>query len=433
MRSCDAPDVLVMELQDRLEKTNGKLHDLATMGAMISSKLEIDEILSVFMEMSIRVVDGEVGVIQLVEDGELATRINWGADDTVIKAIGFEDGRDISAYCFENKTPVIIEKYERKMEYGPNINSVIAVPIKSGSGCHGTIVIINKADGSGFGDQDRANLEMLVNFAAVAIDKANLLQESLERQRIQQELEIARQIQKAILPANEIAIRGVDIGTLYIPAREIGGDFYDIIDLGDGRLFIAVGDVSNKGIPAALVMSATSAIIKAELKDLPQITPARLMTTLNEILCDGIIRSHNMFATLFIARIDLNEKKLQYCNAGHIPPLYQVSGAEEILELKSGGTFVGQFADIDYMQGEIDIKAGDRLFAFTDGLTEAEDAEQNLFGLERVRQVFMSGAEPTAAAFCRKVKVWVNRFAEGAGEETVDDFTLFEMRFPGDQ
>jgi len=418
----------IFELQSSLEKTRWTLHDMATMGALIASILDLEKILSVVMEMSIRMVEGEVGLIQLQENKELVTRVNWGVDDAIIKSIIYKDDEDISNYCFNKQEAIVETEFDQKFKYGPQIKSFVALPIKSRARCHGTILIINKSTGDNFSENDKTNLEMLMNFAAVSIDNSILLKESLARQKFEQELEIARQIQETILPDKEAKIDGVDIGTAYFPAREVGGDFYDIIKINETDFLFVIGDVSNKGVPAAMVMSAASAIIKTQLDRDPSVNPARLVARLNNILCRGIIKSHEMFITIFIARFNMEKRKLVYCNAGHLPPLFWAAAKKEMIELRSGGTFVGQFPDMDYKQGEIAFRANDIIFAFTDGLTEAENAQGEFFGLERAMQVFLSVKDVTPNEFCMKVKEWVNRFAEGASEDTVDDFTLVNLR-----
>jgi sigma-B regulation protein RsbU (phosphoserine phosphatase) len=418
----------IYELETRLEETKSELRDLATMGTLIASILDIETILSVVMEMSIRAVEGEVGVIQLAENGELVSKITWGVDDTIIKSIIYRDDHDISSYCYEKQIPIVWNGYTRRLDYGPTINSIMALPIKSRARCHGTIVIVNKTNGNDFSDEDKDNLEILVNYAAVAIDNSMLLTESLQKQKIEQELAIARQIQETILPDQEIKIKGVEIGTIYCPARDVGGDYYDILKVNDSSFLMIIGDVSNKGIPAAMVMSATAGIIRAGIADNPNLCPSQLMSNLNNVLCDGIIKSHGMFVTLFIARFDLNEKKARFCNAGHLPPLFWDADQQQVVELKTGGTFVGQFPGHKYSEGEIEINNGDRLFAFTDGLTEATDMNNNLLGLARVKQIFLAEKELPTKQFCIRVKEWVDRYTEGADEDTIDDFTLLEIR-----
>jgi sigma-B regulation protein RsbU (phosphoserine phosphatase) len=418
----------IFELEAKLEETRSELRDLATMGTIIASILDIETILSVVMEMAIRAVEGEVGVIQLIENSELISKITWGVDDTIIKSIVYRDDQDISSYCYKNQTPIVWNGYTRRLDYGPTINSILALPIRSRASCHGTVVIINKTNGSDFSDEDKNNLEILVNYAAVAIDNSILLTESLQKQKIEQELAIARQVQETILPDQEIKIEGVDFGTIYCPARDVGGDYYDILKVDESSFLMIIGDVSNKGIPAAMVMSATAGIIQAAIAENPSLAPSQLMGNLNNVLCDGIIKSHEMFVTLFIARFNLSSKKVQFCNAGHLPPLFWDADKQQVRELKVGGTFVGQFPGHKYSEGEIDIDGGDRLFAFTDGLTEATDINNKLLGLARVKELFMAEKELPAGLFCKRVKEWVDRYTEGADKELIDDFTLLEIR-----
>jgi serine phosphatase RsbU (regulator of sigma subunit) len=416
------------ELEIKLEEARSKIHDLATMGTLITSIPEIETILSVVMEMAIRTVDGEVGLIQLFDDGMLKSKITWGLDDTLIRQIIYKDDQDVSQYSFNKQETIIFNGVDMRIENGPMIANLISVPIKSRARCHGTVIIVNKNSGDEFSEDNRKNLEMLVNFAAVAIDNSLLREESLQKQKIEQELAIARQVQEAILPEEELNIDGIEIGTLYCPAKAVGGDFYDIIQVGESQFWTIIGDVSNKGVPAAMVMSATIAIIKSTIYDMADISPAKLMMNLNKILCDSVIKSQGMFVTLFIARYDLRQKTLSYCNAGHVPPLYWDVKNNKTDELKSGGTFVGQFDDIEYNQGQLDINCGDRIFAFTDGLTEAEDIHQGFFGVERVKQIFLAEKELPAFKFCERLKEWADRFREGTQTDTVDDFTLLQIK-----
>ncbi|MCP4634307.1 MAG: PP2C family protein-serine/threonine phosphatase [candidate division Zixibacteria bacterium] len=428
MDTINSSEDRIFELESKLEKSRLKVNDLATMGTLIASILDIDTILSVVMEMSIRMVDGEVGLIQLQEEDELVSKISWGVDNTLIKNIIYKDDLDICSYCFKNQESVVFSDFNLNLPSGPTIKSVLAVPIKSRARCHGVVVIINNTSGENFNDLEKGNLEILVNFAAVAIDNSLLLKESLAKQKIEQELAIARQVQNAILPVNEMTIENIEFAMIYEPAKQVGGDFYDIVKVTDKKFLMIIGDVSNKGVPAGLVMAATAAIIKSELRNDENIALSTLMSNLNNILCDGIIKSHDMYVTLFIARFDLETGKVSYCNAGHVPPLYWTTTKNEVVELRSGGTFVGQFPDIPYKEGEQAISRGDRLFTFTDGLTEAEDVNGNFLGTKRAREIFISKKELPANQFCIDVKEWVDRFREGAKQETFDDFTIFELK-----
>jgi len=416
------------ELESRLEATKAQLRDLATMGAVITSIQEINAVLSVVMDMAIRLVDGEVGLIMLEENNQLRVKISWGVNEEFVRSLMYQDGMDLPSYCFQARQTVILNDLGIKDENGLSIESIICLPIQTADTCHGVLMAINKAEGNSYDEEDKEILEMLLNFVAVAIDNSTLIKDKLKQQKVAQEMAIARQIQETILPQDIDSITGVEIGAVYFPAREVGGDFYDILKLDDMRFMVVIGDVSNKGVPAALVMSAASGIISSLLSANPEIAVSELAERLNDLLANEIIKDREMFVTLFFAKFDLESSCLTYCNAGHLPGLFWDAEKQEISELPVGGPIVGQFAGTRFKQGERNLASGDRLFLFTDGLTEAADADNNLFSRERVEQVFTAEVGLPPKDFCLKVKEWVDRFAQGSSEETHDDFTILQVK-----
>ncbi len=423
----EQPDTL-LELQTRLETTRAQLRDMATMGAVITSIQEIKAVLSVVMDMALQIVDGEVGLIMLQTDGELKVEISWGVNEEFAKSLMYLDAMDLPTYCFKERETVVLNELGLKAEDGLMVQSIISVPILTAKQCHGVMVIVNKSDGSLYSNADKEILEMLLSFVAVAIDNSNLINDKLARQKIDQEMAIARQIQETILPQDIDSIDGADIGVAYYPAREVGGDFYDVIRIDDSHFVVVIGDVSSKGVPAALVMSAAAGIIKSIIRAQPDISMSSLAASLNDILAHEIIKEREMFVTLFFCRFNLADRQLTFCNAGHMPGLFWDSREQSICELTEGGPIVGQFTGVAFKEEEQQLHPGDRLFLFTDGLTEATDAEGNLFGREQTEQVFSAEIGLPPKEFCAKVKDWVDRFSEGAGEDTHDDFTILQVK-----
>ncbi|MEW5993478.1 MAG: PP2C family protein-serine/threonine phosphatase, partial [Candidatus Zixiibacteriota bacterium] len=235
-------------------------------------------------------------------------------------------------------------------------------------------------------------------------------------------------VQESILPPNINGIDGVDIGAVYSPAREVGGDFYNIFNLDRSQFIVVIGDVSNKGVPAALVMSAASGMISSLLADDPHLSVSELAGRLNNLLVRDIIRDREMFVTLFFGKFNLDERFLTYCNAGHLPGIYWDAARSEKLELAKGGAIVGQFADLSFAEGRQPLGSGDRLVLFTDGLTEAVDSHNNLFGRKRVESLVAGGASLQSQEFCQMVKDHIDEYARGAPEESHDDFTLVQVK-----
>lgn len=416
------------QLEGRLAAQKAQLRDLATMGAVITSIHEIDAVLSVVMDMAIRLVDGEVGLIMLDEEGDLKVKISWGVREEFVKSLMYKDGLDLATYCFRTRETVVLADLDIISDQGISLQSVIASPINLSDKCLGVMIIINKSSGDNYTDEDRETLEMLLHFVAVAVDNSRMLKERLRQQKMRQEMAIAKQIQETLLPDGLGGIEGVEIGASYFPAREVGGDFYDIIKIDETKFLVVLGDVSNKGVPAAMVMSALSGMLKAVVRSQPDIKVSDLAFRLNNLMAHDIIKDREMFVTMFFCKFNVADKVLTYCNAGHLPGLFWDSETQGIDELPEGGPIVGQFADIVYRQGERKMNTGDRLLLFTDGLTEAMDAEGKMFGRERVEQVLTVEIGLDPMEFCRRVKEWVDQFAEGAAEDTQDDFTILQVR-----
>ncbi len=416
------------ELEGRFAEQKANLKDLAMMGTVITSIHEIHAVLSVVMEMSIRLVDGEVGGILLHENDELVGKASWGVNYDFLKTLMYEEDQTLISYCQQNQETIILQSLGVRSEEGMAIESIICAPIKTSETCYGTIIIINKSDGSDYTEDDKEMLEMLLTYVAVAIENSILMQERLATQKIEQEMAIAKQIQETILPQNIDEFEGVEIGAVYFPARDVGGDFYDVVKLEDNKFVIIMGDVSNKGVPAALVMSAVSAIIKSTLKQNKDISIAELAETTNTLLSTEIIKEREMFVTLFFCKYDFDEMKITFCNAGHLPGLFYDIEEHKVIELAVGGPIIGQFPDIPFKQGEQSFKKGDRLFLFTDGLTEAADDKGQLFGRERAELVVSNEYHLPPKEFCLKVKEWVDRFTVGCADDMVDDFTIMQVK-----
>ncbi|RKX26628.1 MAG: hypothetical protein DRP45_03095 [Candidatus Zixiibacteriota bacterium] len=415
-------------LEAELAVQQALLSDLSTMGTVVTSILDIDAVLSVTMDMALRLVDGEVGLVMIEEEGELKPKVTWGVGADFVKSLKYEDGLDLVTYCHERQETIILADLGIKSEEGIVLNTVMASPIRTRERGLGVMVMINKTSTGDFTEGDKENLLLLLNFVAVAVENAALVKDKLAQQKIQQEMAIAKQIQETILPQDIDSIEGVEIGAIYFPAREVGGDFYEVIKLDDQRLMVIIGDVSNKGVPAALVMSATSAVIKTTLEGQRSISVSELAIKVNELVAEQIIREREMFVTLFFCCFDLEQRKLTWCNAGHMPGLFWDDQERKVEELAEGGPILGQFSGIQYKQGVRDIAAGDRLFLYTDGLTEAMDSDDNLFGRERAEQVLTAEIGLPPKEFCHKVKEWVDRFAQGASEDTHDDFTIMQIK-----
>src|ERR671921_21995 len=241
-----------------------------------------------------------------------------------------------------------------------------------------------------------------------------------ERERIEQELRVARLIQHTLLPKSLPELEGHQIAVHYQPAREVGGDFYDFLDLPDGRLGLIVGDVSGKGVPAAIVMAITRTMLRAAYR-MGSPAPGEILEQVNNILYKDI--PSNMFVTCLAALLDSRTGRLQYANAGHdLPYLRHVDG---VSKLRASGMPLGLMPDMSYEQKEITLKPGESVLLYSDGLVEAHDPQREMFGFPRM-QGFV-GAYPGGATLIDSLLAELQRFT-GEEWEQEDDITLVTLQ-----
>src|SRR5215208_1062612 len=250
-----------------------------------------------------------------------------------------------------------------------------------------------------------------------------LTQEIRERERVEQQLRVARIIQEASLPKEVPQLEGWEITPLYRPAREVGGDFYDFFELDDGRVGVVVGDATGKGVPAALVVTATYSMLRAVAQALGSFSPGELLAQVNETLLARI--PANMFVTCFYAILDPESGSLSYANAGHdLPYLRHGDHAEE---LRARGMPLGLMSGMSYEEGEASLRQEDKVLFYSDGLVEAHDPEGDMFGFPRLRALVAEHAEEEQRSLGDFLMEELYTFV-GDGWEQEDDITLLTLR-----
>jgi predicted ester cyclase len=211
------------------------------------------------------------------------------------------------------------------------------------------------------------------------------VEEARERERIEQELQVGRRIQQASLPKEVPELEGWQITPYYRPAREVGGDFYDFFELEDGWVGVVVGDATGKGVPAALVESATSSMLRAVAQALGSSSPGEVLARVNETLLARI--PPNMFVTCFYTILDPKSGRLRYANAGHDLPYLRRRRGDEAEELRARGMPLGLMPSMGYEEKEASLREGDNVLFYSDGLVEAHDPKREMFGFPRLRRL----------------------------------------------
>jgi PAS domain S-box-containing protein len=244
-------------------------------------------------------------------------------------------------------------------------------------------------------------------------------QEAQERQRIEQELHVARLIQQTLLPKSVPRLPGYDVAAYYQPATEVGGDFYDFLELEDGHLGLLVGDATGHGMPAALLMATTRGMLRAGAQTSD--SPSEVLERVNNSLCPDI--PPNMFVTCLTAFLDSTSGQLQYANAGHDLPYLR--HADGVSELRATGMPLGIMPNMRYEQKEITLKPGESVLLYSDGLVEAHDSQHEMFGIPRMERLI--GRHPGGATLMDFLLAEMERFT-GEDWEQEDDITLLTLQ-----
>jgi len=425
-QSADNLENRVFDLETELESKQQETQDLANIASVITSILDIESVLAAAMEIGIRQVSGEVGAIVLADDTGPSVRISWGVESDVIRSLKYGDNELLLEYALRHKQSVLDNSCRYAGDAGVSVRNAIIAPIISKGEAIGAIVALNREGNGDFTAEDICRLEMIGKFTSIALDNATLFQESLAKQRLEQELDLARQVQETLLP-DTFDMKGLRIEAMYIPARQVGGDYYDLIPISDNKLLFVIGDVTSKGAPAALMMTSVYSIVRSEIMSGGPVEVTRLMAHLNDVLCRDIIKTHDMFITLFMAYLDIEAGILEFCNGGHPPPFYYRADTGETVRLKSGGPLAGQFPNTEYTSSRIEIHPGDRIFCYTDGLIEASRRDGAMFGMARLEEFFTNNRRMATKDFMEAVKKEIDDFSSEADRDTFDDYTTITI------
>ncbi len=255
---------------------------------------------------------------------------------------------------------------------------------------------------------------------ALEATRQRLEQERIERERVEQELRVARTIQQASLPKEVPILEGWQINPYFRPAREVGGDFYEFFELDDGRLALVVGDATGKGVPAALVMTATCAFLGG-VATASGASPGEVLARVNEAVLARI--PPNMFVTCFYAVLDPESGHLSYANAGHNLPCCRREDAAS--DLKARGMPLGLMPGMRYEEKETVLRLGEGVLFYTDGLIEAHNAQGEMFGTPRLRDLLSErseGGRGLSTTLLEELYTFV-----GEGWEQEDDITLLTL------
>jgi sigma-B regulation protein RsbU (phosphoserine phosphatase) len=300
------------------------------------------------------------------------------------------------------------------------------VPLHAGEKQLGVVVLWRDAGSKSFAETDQKLLVVLASQAGVALERARLHKQETRRLALEQELNVARQIQLTLVPSSPPQVPGWSFAAAYHAARQIGGDFYDFMknDIAEGRLGVAIADVTGKGVPAGLMMAYSRAVLRSGALD--GATPDNVLAKSNQLIMEE--RHSGLFVSAFYATIELATGRLQYASAGHDSPLWIKAGGSEAIELDAPGVVLGAYVDPGFESRTIVVEPGDTVLLYTDGVTEARDEDRELFGDDRLKSAATAAvaAHQNAQGVLESVLLSVADFCGDA--EQADDLTVVVMQ-----
>jgi len=413
------------------QKTIKQLSALFEATRLLNSTLDLSELLELILKIARDELNADRGSVFLVdkEHQQLWSIVAHGLEHQEIR---LPFGKGVAGEVAVSGRPIVVDDayllpfFDRSVDQktGYRTKSLLCLPIrhKGGGDIVGVIQLLNEKVTGRFTPEDQEFLEKLSGHIAMALENARLHREALVKQRMERELEMARSIQRSLLPEAPPIVPGYDLAVSNEPCFEVGGDYYDFLSLGPQTLLLVIADVEGKGVSSALVMSNLQATLRALVTHLHSLEVLTL--SLNEMICTDT--KSRKFLSIFLGLLDTRRNGLHYINAGHVPPVVVNGETGEYQVLQAGGTVVGLFPEAEYSRGSCRLRPGDILVCCTDGITEPCDLSEEEYGSERLAECVSRNRQKPAQKIIDAVLDEVSAFSSGGVH--IDDKVLMVLK-----
>jgi sigma-B regulation protein RsbU (phosphoserine phosphatase) len=417
------------------ENTVENLRKVLALTKVLNSTLQLNELLSLIMKTSAEVMRSEVASLLMIDEvsNELVFRVALGGKGAELEEkFRVKMGEGIAGAVAASGKPEIVNDPHHDPRFAKRFDdstgfvtrAILCVPMKAKGKVIGVLQAINPLLRAGFKQEDLELFETFADQAAIAIENAQLHSEIVKQEKAKQALKIAHEIQQNFLPDLTSRRYGVDICALTLPAFDVGGDLYDVMALEKDRVGIILGDVSGKGVPAALYMVRAMSeyrFLAPQAKD-----PAELLNALNQRL--SVNSPFGMFLTAICLVIDKHMNTVQYSSAGHLPVLLRktAEGSTEVLKGAQSPP-VGLMPDTSFFLNTVHLEPGDAFFLYTDGVVEARDRHGKEYTIDRLAACVKEEAD-SASGYSERIFEDVRKFTTGA--EQHDDITALTVVIP---
>jgi serine phosphatase RsbU (regulator of sigma subunit) len=416
------------------DRKMNEVSSLLDLNRVIITEFDYKKLIKLLPEMAIKVIGAEAIWLELYkpDSKELYIASSQNIHESEIQEFGKSGRQILSEKVVSTKKPILLNEigknhpYAYLREWKSDIGSIIGAPLLSGNGKPLGILFATKRHTFGFYPDDLAMLEAYANQGVIALDNAALLKESFERERMEEELRIARDVQQRLLPHQTPNYNGISIEALTITAYEVGGDYYDYINFSDDQLGFIIGDVSGKGTSAAFYMAEAKGIVQSLSKSFQE--PRELLIRTNEILYETLERKS--FISMLMASLNCKTNTLSFARAGHCPLLYYNSKLDKASLLQPDGIGVGLEKGVVFRkklkEEKVKCQSGDIFAFYTDGLSEARNHNGEEYGDERLCDLIATNASKNAPELKDIVIDSILSFLDG--QSLSDDLTLLLVK-----
>jgi len=424
------PNVSEREL-NRLKNSVSELSALNQIANAINVTMSVDKITKIILDFCLKRINASQGGIFLLDEMEAQDKFKTFVRkiDSAAGEIPFHLNMELTGWMIKNKQILLSNDPDHddritSLDFkSMGIRSVLAAPLLSRNGLIGLLVVFNKNIPDGFDENDRRFLGIVGTQTAKVIENARLFESERELLAIQEELKVANSIQKGFLPEGNIKTPHYETYGFNTPAKDMGGDYYDLFQVDEERLFLSLGDVSGKGMPAALLMANAQAVLRSQLSKGGEIPLCRLAGCLNRLICQ--FTSASQYITGMVGLYDTTSGIFSYVNAGHLPPLViRNNGVIDCPE--ESDLVIGVMPDYEYKVHEIKLAADETVFNFTDGITEAFNEKDEEFEMERLTKILRDNYKENPGVIGERVYREVLKFR--GKREPSDDITMLILR-----
>jgi sigma-B regulation protein RsbU (phosphoserine phosphatase) len=416
------------EENKRLRNAIAELSIINDVATTINSTQPVEQIVDIIVKKCVKHLNVEQGAVMLLHESDkekpLHTMIR--EQQSSLDLLPYRFDVQLTGWMLKNQQPLLVnnlkedERFKDLVDKTTPIESFLSVPLKVKNKMQGILTVFNKLSNEKFSANDQKLLSIIASQSAQIIENARLLEEERNLRVMQEEMKLAKQTQLNLLPKEIPKIPGYSIAAKTISAKEVGGDYYDIIKIEDNHFAFCLGDVTGKGMPAAMLMANIQATLRAQIQ--------------NEYsLAESLFRTSNLlyarteptkFVTLFLGTLNSDSNEIYFSNAGHDPP-FHFSGSK-LKYLKIGGMLLGAFPDAQYEQAKIIMNPGDLLILFSDGITEALNHESKEFSEEKLIGVIKNNKNAAPELFIEKIITAVQEHSGSTPQS--DDMTLMIIK-----